>query len=132
MKERSKAKVAYHSCGSVLWCMDDFVDMGVDILHPLQANAHDMQDSKFLKKQYDKKLVFHGGLDNQGTFHLDSNSLQADIKKKIEAFTPGGGYLFSSGHNIQANCPPENICAIFETAKSLERIRSKEKECLQH
>ncbi len=117
MKERSRAKVAYHSCGSVLWCMDDFVDMGVDILHPLQANAHDMQDSKFLKNKYDKKLVFHGGLDNQGSFHLDTDFVRDGIRKKIEAFAPGGGYLFSSGHNIQANCPPENICAIFETAK---------------
>lgn len=117
MKTRSSAKLAYHSCGSVLWAMDDFVEMGVDILHPVQANAAKMGDSQALKDRYYGKLIFHGGLDNQGTFHLAKDTVVEDVRQKIQAFAPGGGYLFSSGHNIQANCPPENVVALFETAK---------------
>ncbi len=117
MKDVANVKLAYHSCGSILWCMDDFIEMGVDVIQPVQANAVDMQDSERLKKLYGKKLVFHGGLDNQGKFHTTKEAVIEDVKNKIKAFAPGGGYLFASGHNIQANCPPENIIAIFETAK---------------
>jgi uroporphyrinogen decarboxylase len=117
MKAKSNAKVAYHSCGSVLWCMDDFIEMGVDIIQPLQANAAHMGDSANLKNLYGKKICFHGGLDNQGLFHLDKETLIEDTKYRIKSFAPGGGYIFGSGHNIQANCPPENIIALFETAE---------------
>jgi uroporphyrinogen decarboxylase len=117
MKSKSPAKLAYHSCGSVFWAMNDFVDMGVDILHPVQANAAEMLDSGRLKRLFHGKLAFHGGLDNQGKFHLSKEQVVEEVKDKIRAFAPGGGYIFSSGHNIQANCPPENIMAIFQTAR---------------
>ena len=117
MKDRSDAKMAYHSCGSVAWCLDDLHDCGVDIIQPLQANAFDMQDSKKLKKMTAGKLVLHGGLNNQGVFHLGKEDVAADVEQKIRDFAPGGGYLFASGHNIQANCPPENIFTLFETYK---------------
>lgn len=116
MKDRCDAKVAYHSCGSVMWCMDDFIDMGVDIIQPLQANAKDM-DPRVIKEKYHGKLVLHGGLNNQGVFHLDKDSVIDDCKEKLSIYGPGGGYLYATGHNIQANCPPENIMAIFDTCK---------------
>jgi uroporphyrinogen decarboxylase len=121
MKARSRAKLAYHSCGSVLWALDDFIEMGVDILHPVQANAAHMGDSRKVKNLCYGKLTIHGGLDNQGKFHLTRDIVVDDARQKIQAFAPGGGYLFSSGHNIQANCPPENIAALFETAKQWGR-----------
>jgi uroporphyrinogen decarboxylase len=65
------------------------------------------------------KMVIHGGLDNQGCFHKSKEEVIAMVEEKINSFKPGGGYLFGSGHNIQANCPPENILAIFETHKRL-------------
>jgi uroporphyrinogen decarboxylase len=114
MKEKSKAKVCFHQCGSVYWCMPDMVDIGVDVLQPLQANAANMGDSKKLKKEFYGKLVFHGGTDNQGVFHTTPEAVKADAKQKMRDFGPGGGYLFSSGHNIQGNCPPQNVMALFE------------------
>lgn len=117
MKTKSSAKLAYHSCGSVYWAMQQLSDIGVDILHPLQPNAAEMGDSVKLKSEYHGKLVFHGGLDNQGVFHLSKDQVIADVEAKMAAFKPGAGYLFSTGHNIQGNCPPENIVAIFETAQ---------------
>lgn len=116
-KQKSKAKCAYHCCGSVYWCMDDLIEMGVDILHPLQANAEGNEDTEKIKKEFGSKLTFHGGIDNQGTFHLDKRIMLIETLKKIKHLSPGGGYIFSSGHNIQPTCPPENIVALFECAK---------------
>jgi len=117
MKTKSNAKVCYHSCGSVIWCLDDLRDWGVDIIQPLQANARGMGDSKNLKELTFGKLVLHGGLDNQSVFHRSKAEVEKDVEQKIRDFKTGGGYLFGSGHNIQPNCPPENIIAIFDTFK---------------
>jgi len=84
-------------------------------MHPLQPTAKDM-DSQRIKQEFGDKLSFHGGTNNQGVFHLSKELVIEDAKKRIKAFAPGGGYIFSSGHNIQANCPPENILALFDTA----------------
>ena len=117
LKSKSSAKLAYHCCGSMTWCMDDLYDSGVDIIQPVQANAYDMTDSKKIKEMTYGRLVIHGGLDNQGTFHLDKETVKKAAEEKILAFKPGGGYLFSCGHNIQSNCPPENLIALFEAYK---------------
>jgi uroporphyrinogen decarboxylase len=115
MKEKSKAKVFFHTCGATRWCFDDLIEMGVDVIHPLQANAAGNENSKEIKKLIHGRLTVHGGLDNQGKFHLSKEIVANDVKQKIKDFAPGGGYLFGCGHNIQPNCPPENIMAIFDT-----------------
>lgn len=117
MKENCDAKLGYHSCGSIYWCLGDLIDIGVDIIQPVQANATDMTDSLRLKREFGDKIVFHGATDNQGTYHTTPEIIEEDARKKISAFAPGGGYIFSSGHNIQSNCPPENIVALFDTCK---------------
>ena len=121
MKRKSNAKLAYHSCGSAAWALDDFVEMGVDILHPLQANAAGNEDAKSIKALCHGRLVIHGGLDNQGKFRLGESVVEDDVREKIAAFAPGGGYLFSSGHNIQGDCPAQNIATIFNTHKQAGR-----------
>ena len=117
MKKKSDAKVCIHSCGSVDWCIPDLIDIGVDILQPVQANAAGNEDSKRIKEMTKGRMTIHGGLDNQGVFHLGVKDVEADVKQKIRDFAPGGGYIFSCGHNIQANCSPLNIMTIFETFK---------------
>lgn len=115
IKTKTKAVCCYHSCGSTYWCLDNLIDMGVDIIHPLQANALGNDTAK-IKKEYGDKIMFHGGTNNQGIFHKDIHSLTIDTLKRIKDLAPGGGYIFSSGHNIQANMPPENIVRFFELA----------------
>jgi len=117
LKDRCDAKLGYHCCGSIYWCLGDLIDTGVDIIQPVQANAADMTDSARLKREFGDKLVFHGTTDNQGTYHTTPEIVQESARHKIEAFAPGGGFIFSSGHNIQSNCPPENIIALFDTVK---------------
>ena len=116
-KKKTNAKCAYHSCGSVYWCMNDLIEMGVEILHPLQANAVGNENTAKIKKEFGNRMTFHGGIDNQGTFHLDKRIMLVEVLKKIKYLAPDGGYIFSSGHNIQPTCPPENIVALFECAK---------------
>ena len=69
LKRHTKAKCAYHCCGSVYWAIDDLIETGVDILHPLQPNARDNGDSAKIKAEFGGRLSFHGGTNNQGLFH---------------------------------------------------------------
>lgn len=137
IKTKTNAKCAYHSCGSTNWVLNDLINAGIDIIQPVQPNAFG-NNSIELKNKFGKKVVFHGGTNNQGVFHLDIHTLTIDTLKRIRDLAPGGGYIFSSGHNIQANMPPENIIRLFELAKEYgrypinfekinERIKSEEK-----
>lgn len=116
IKSRTAARVCYHTCGSTAWVMEDLIDLGVDIVHPLQANA-DGNDPVALKRDFGGRMVFHGNTDNQGVFHRDVKEVTADALYRLRRLAPGGGYLFSSGHNIQANMPPENILALYAAAR---------------
>jgi uroporphyrinogen decarboxylase len=118
MKRFTKAKVCMHTCGATMWAIDDLKDIGVDIVHPLQPSATGNDDPVRNKKAFmERKMTIHGGLDNQRVFHLSKDEVINEVKSKIKTYAPGGGYLFSCGHNIQANCPPENTLAIFDTLK---------------
>jgi len=117
VKSRTDAKVIYHTCGSTDWVMEDLIEIGVDIVQPLQANAAGNEDAARLKSMFGDRMVFHGNTNNQGVFHKSKNEVIADALYRIRHLAPGGGYIFSSGHNIQANMPPENILALFDTAR---------------
>jgi uroporphyrinogen decarboxylase len=106
-----------HTCGATFWMMEDLIEMGVDIVHPLQANAKGNEDAERLKREYGDRLVFHGNTNNQGVFHRSKEEVMADALYRIRHLAPGGGYIFSGGHNIQANMQPESIMALFNTAK---------------
>lgn len=117
LKSKTNAKICYHSCGVTYAIMEDFIEMGVDIIHPVQANATGNEDAARLKKEYGGRIMFHGNTNNQGVFHKSREEVVADALYRIRNLAPGGGYIFSSGHNIQGNMPPENILAFFDTAK---------------
>ena len=117
IKTRTSAKVIYHSCGVTYDLLPDFLEMGVDIIHPVQANARGNGDAARLKQEFGSSISFHGNTDNQGVFHRSKTRVIADALYRIRHLAPGGGYIFSSGHNIQANMPPESILALFDTAR---------------
>jgi len=117
VKSKTKAKVALHACGSVLWAMEDLFEAGVDVIHPLQATAYDMGNPEKIKQLFGTKLVFYSNIANQSILPQGTRSEVAnEARNKITALAPGGGYIFSAGHNIQADVPPENIIALFDTA----------------
>ncbi|HTZ53160.1 MAG TPA: uroporphyrinogen decarboxylase family protein [Spirochaetia bacterium] len=117
LKRHTKARCAYHCCGSVYWAMEDLLECGVDILHPLQPSAAGNGDSPKIKRDFGKRLSFHGGTNNQGLFHGDRRAMEIDTLGRLRDLAPGGGYIFSSGHNIQANMRPENLLAFFRVAR---------------
>jgi len=93
------------------------MDNGIDILNPVQITATGM-DPEFLKKSFGKELVFWGGgIDSQHVLPFASpEEVKENVKVNMEAFKPGGGYVFNNVHNIQAGVPPKNILAMYEAA----------------
>ena len=116
--QRSRAKIFFHSCGSVYKVIGDFVDVGVDILNPVQVSAANM-DSALLKREFGKDITFWGGaVDTQRVLGVGTvQDVKDDVRKRIDDLAPGGGFVFAAVHNIQGNVPAENIVAMFDTLR---------------
>ncbi len=115
LKRNSNAKVAFHTCGSCWDLMDDLVEIGVDVLNPVQTSAAKMDPFK-LKEKYGDVMSFWGGVDTQTVLTKGTpEQVVEESKKIICALGQGGGYLFGSCHNIQNNVSPENIIALFKS-----------------
>jgi uroporphyrinogen decarboxylase len=116
--------VVYHTCGAIYPLLEDLVEIGVKVLHPVQLSAKGM-DAKKLKKEFGDRLVFWGGGCNaQKTLQFGTpEEVREEVKQRIDAFAPGGGFVFAPEHCIQPGTPPENIIAMFETAKEYGRYR---------
>jgi uroporphyrinogen decarboxylase len=115
IKDQAPVKVFYHSCGAVYKLIPDLIDAGIDILNPVQISAADM-DLHELKREFGQDLVFWGGgVDTQGVLGTASpDEVRDHVRHNIEALAPGGGFVFATVHDIQANVPPENIMAMWE------------------
>ena len=118
--QHTRWRTFYHSCGSVVAFLDDFVEAGFDILNPVQLSAEGM-DPRFLKENYGQKLVFWGGgVDTQHTLPFGTpEEVRREVKRNLEIFGKDGGYVFNTVHNIQANVPVENLLAMFETVDAM-------------
>jgi len=117
IKSRTDAKLFYHGCGAVYELIPHLIEIGVDIMNPVQVSAEGM-DSKQLKKAYGDDIVFWGGgVDTQKVLPFGTpDEVRDEVKRRIDDFAPGGGFVFATVHNIQAFVPPENIEAAFDTA----------------
>ena len=109
------AKRLFHSDGNVRPIIPDFIEMGVEILNPVQGTAVNMNPID-LKHEFGRELIFWGGgVDTQGVLPNGTpQDVKEDVRRNIEALAPGGGYVFNTVHNIQADVPPENILAMWE------------------
>ena len=117
IKSRTSAKIWYHSCGAVTEYIPDLLDNGIDVLNPVQITAKGM-DPVDLKARFGDRLSFWGGgIDTQHVLPVASpDEVREAVRRNVEAFMPGGGYVFNSVHNIQADVPPENVLAMFDAA----------------
>jgi uroporphyrinogen decarboxylase len=115
--ECSDAFVFLHSCGSVYEFMEDFIDIGVDILNPVQTSASGMDPAR-LKEEFGSRISFWGGgCDVQRVLPLGSpEEVRADARTRIGILGKGGGYVFAPIHNILADVPAENVAAMYEEA----------------
>ncbi len=96
----------------------DFIEAGFDILNPVQCSAAGM-DAQELKKEYGRDLVFWGGgVDTQKTMPFGTpEEVYKEVKERIAIFNEGGGFVFNTIHNLQANSPLENMLAMLEAVK---------------
>jgi uroporphyrinogen decarboxylase len=117
IRSKTDAKVYYHGCGAVYDLIPDLIELGFDILNPVQVSARGM-DTGRLKEEYGKDIVFWGGgVDTQRVLPFAKPDEVADeVKRCIDDLAPGGGFVFAAVHNIQTHVPPENIVTMFETA----------------
>jgi uroporphyrinogen decarboxylase len=121
IRSRTRAQVYLHSCGSIYQFIPDLIECGIQILNPIQVNAAEM-DSARLKQEFGKDLTFWGaGCDPVIMGTGTPQEVVKDVKQRIRDLAVGGGFVFGSVHNIQANVPPENIVAMFDTAREWGR-----------
>jgi uroporphyrinogen decarboxylase len=115
IKAQAPVKLFYHTDGAVRPLIGDLIEVGIDILNPVQFTAANM-DLTELKQEFGRDLVFWGaGVDTQGVLGTGTpEEVKADVKRNIEALAPGGGFVFATVHDIQANVPSENIMAMWE------------------
>ena len=112
------ARVIYHSDGGVMEAVPGLIDMGIDVLQALQFDAAGMDAAK-LKAAYGGRLCFQGGVSVQHTLPLGKpEQVRAEVEQLITTLGRHGGYILGPSHCIQAGTPPENIYAMFETARS--------------
>ena len=115
VKSLTGAKVCFHCCGSVYQFIDHLIDIGVDALNPVQVTAKNMEPER-LKADFGDRISFWGGINTQRILPFGTpEEVAAETRRIIEILGRGGGYILNTVHNIQAEVPPENIVAMFDS-----------------
>jgi uroporphyrinogen decarboxylase len=119
IKEVSGKYLFLHTDGSVYELIPDFIEMGVDILNPVQFTCRNMELTR-LKKEFGKELTFWGGgCDTQKILpYATPREVKEHVQECLSILAPGGGFVFNQLHNIQPDVPPENILAMYEAAQA--------------
>jgi len=106
----------YHCCGSIRRLLGHFVEMGCDIINPVQCSSANM-DAAELKAEFGDRIIFWGGgIDTQKTLPFGSvEEVKRETAERVKIFGQGGGFVFNPVHNIQKDCPGENLRTMYET-----------------
>lgn len=115
---RTEAKLWYHSCGAIRDLVPDLIEIGVEVINPVQVSAPGM-DTAELKREFGRDLAFWGGgCDTQHVLPRGTpDEVRAEVGRRMGDLAPGGGFIFAAVHNIQPDVPPENIVAMYEAAR---------------
>jgi len=113
-----RAKLFFHSDGNVRPILPDLVEIGIDILNPIHITATGMEPAA-LKRDFGRDVCFWGGgVETQTVLPFGTPQEVGDnVRRNVDALAPGGGYVFTAIHNIQADVPPENIVAMIEALR---------------
>ena len=119
IRRRTSAKVFFHTDGDVFPLLDDLVEIGVDILNPIQTSAGKMADLATLKARYGEALTFCGAIDTQRVLpHGTTDEVRDEVRRVIGELAPGGGYLLASVHTIMNDVPAANILAMVDAVEA--------------
>lgn len=122
VRSRSAASLMMHSDGAIYPLLGDFVEVGAQMLNPVQIEAAGMEDTALLKREHGDRLVFWGGLDIQRVLPFGTpEQVQEEVRRRIDDLAPGGGFIVSPRGPIRPEVPPENICAIYEACDKYGR-----------
>ena len=122
IKAHTRARVFLHTDGDVFDVLDDLVEIGVDILNPIQTSAGKMANLPELKRRYGKNLVFCGAIDSQRILPYGTPAdVRQEVRRVIDLLGPGGGYMLAAVHTIMPEVPAENILAMADAAVEFGR-----------
>jgi len=108
-------KVMFHSCGSIITFFDDLIEIGVDILDPIQVSAAKMDPAR-IKKQYGSRICLHGSIDTQYILPQGSpQQVAEDVRQMIHILGSNGGFILAPCHVLQTDVPTDNVRAMYET-----------------
>ena len=117
-KARTDAKVFFHTDGDVFDLIDDFIEIGVDILNPVQTSAGRMSDLEGLKRRFGDRIVFCGAIDTHQVLpEGNPEEVEQEVRRVINALGPGGGYMLASVHTIMNDVPAENVLAMVDAVE---------------
>lgn len=110
-KRNRHVKIAFHSDGFIEPIIDDLIDVGVDLLNPIQPES---MDPARIKARYGKRIALWGTVSTQSTLPFKRpEDVMAEVRERIRDCAPGGGFLLAPTHNIQLDTPLENIAAFY-------------------
>jgi uroporphyrinogen decarboxylase len=123
IRAHTRAKILYHTCGSVYRYIEDFISIGIDALNPIQVRAKNM-DPERLKREFGGRIAFWGGIDSQHVLpHRSPQEVADEVRRIFGILGTGGGYVLAAVHNIQPDVPPENILAMFAAGRDCKNPR---------
>ena len=123
-------KIMYHCDGSIFPLIPELIDMGVDLLNPIQVDAKNMEAQR-LKDEFGDRLCFHGGIDNVRTLPFGTpQDIQEEVRERILVLGRGGGYIMASTHHIQSNTSVENAAAMYDIDLRIDQGRTAQSQYL--
>ena len=118
LKSLGDAKIMFHSDGAIDPLLEDVIEIGVDILNPVQTSTKGLEDTLEIKEKYGSRLSFHGAIDVQQIMPNSSVSeIKQEVARRIHDLGSNGGYILAPCHNIGYDIPVENVLALFEAAQ---------------
>lgn len=122
IKARTDAKRFFHCDGAISMFVEDLIEVGVEILNPIQVSCVGMGDTQLLKNKFGSRLTFWGGIDTNYVLPKGTTEeVRQEVQRRIQDLAPGGGYVLCQVQNILPEVPPENIVAMFDAAREFGR-----------
>jgi uroporphyrinogen-III decarboxylase len=119
VKEKG-AVVGQHSDGNIVPLIPDLIEIGLDVLNPIQPSVY---DPNIIKEQFGDKITLYGGIDVETTLPFGTpETIAAEIHERANTLGKGGGYIMQSSHTIMTDVPFENVLAYIETCQQMAGI----------
>jgi uroporphyrinogen decarboxylase len=119
IRQHTNAKIHMHTCGAISELVDDYIEVGVDVLNPMQVAAVGMTPAS-LKQRFAGRMAFWGGIDTQWLLpHGTPEEVRQTVRDTLSVMGHDGGYVLGAVHNVQDDVPPENVWAMLDEATEM-------------